>query len=51
MFESCNDRQLSTFQCTYNSSVVYGMDRDDIIEYYHDFSAILAEELMELLSK
>ena len=30
---------------------VYGMDRDDTIEDYHDFSVIFAIELMELSSK
>ena len=42
---------IVNFQCTYNSSVVYGMDRDDTIENYHDFSVIFAIELMELFSK
>ena len=51
MFESCNDHQLSILQCTYNSSVVYGMDRDDIIENCLDFSVISAVELRELFSK
>ena len=48
---SCNDCQISTLQCIYKSSVVYEMDRDDIIEDYHDFPIILAVELMELFSK
>ena len=48
---SCDDCQISIFQCTYKSSVVYGMDRDDTIENYHDFSVIFAIELMELFSK
>ena len=51
MFESCNDCQISILQCTYKSSGVYGMDRDDTIENYHDFSVIFAIELMELFSK
>ena len=51
LFESCNDCQISILQCTYKSSVVYGMDRDDTIENYHDFSVIFAIELMELFSK
>ena len=51
MFEGCNDRQLSILQCTDKSSGVYGMDRDDTIENYHDFSVIFAIELMELFSK
>ena len=51
MFKSCNDCQLSILQCTYNSSGVYGMDRDDTIENYHDFSVIFAIALMELFSK
>ena len=51
MFESYNGRQLSTLQCTYKSSGVYGMDRDDTIENYHDFFVIFAIELMELFSK
>ena len=50
MFESCNDHQLSILQCTYNSSVVYGMDRDDTIENCQDFSVIFAIELIELPS-
>ena len=49
--EGCNDCQISILQCTYKSSVVYGMDRDDTIENYHDFSVIFAIELMELFSK
>ena len=48
---NCNDCQLSILQCTDKSSGVYGMDRDDTIENYHDFSVIFAIELMELLSK
>ena len=48
---SCNDCQISILQCTYNSSVVYGMDRDDTIENYHDFSVFFAIALMELFSK
>ena len=48
---SCNDHQLSILQCTYKSSVVYGMDRDDTIENYYDFSVIFAIALMELFSK
>ena len=51
MFEGCNDCQISILQCTYKSSVVYEMDRDDTIEDYHDFSIIFAIELMELFSK
>ena len=51
MFESCNDGQLSILQCTYESSGVYGMDRDDTIENYHDFLVISAIELIELFSE
>ena len=51
MFEGCNDRQLSILQCTDKSSGVYGMDRDDTIENYHDFFVIFAIALMELFSK
>ena len=51
MFEGCNDCQISILQCTYNSSVVYGMDRDDTIENCHDFSVIYTIELRELFSK
>ena len=49
--KSCNDCQLSMLQCIYKSSGVYGMDRDDTIENYHDFSVIFAIALMELFSK
>ena len=48
---SCNDCQISILQCTYKSSVVYGMDRDHTIENYHDFFVIFAIALMELFSK
>ena len=48
---SCNDCQISILKCTYKSSVVYEMDRDDTIENYHDFSVIFAIALMELFSK
>ena len=51
MFQGCNDCQISILQSTYKSSVVYGMDRDDTIENYHDFFVIFAIELMELFSK
>ena len=51
MFQGCNDCQISILQSTYKSSVVYGVDRDDTIENYHDFSVIFAIELMELFSK
>ena len=42
MFESCNHCQFSILQCTYKSSGVYRMDRDDTIENYHDFPIIFA---------
>ena len=48
---SCNDCQISILQCTYKSSVVYGVDRDDTIENWHDFSVNVAIELMGLFSK
>ena len=48
---SCNDCQISILQRTYKNSVVYGMNRDDTIENYHDFSVIFAIALMELFSK
>ena len=47
----CNDCQLAILECTYNSSVVYEMDRDDTIQNYHDSFVIFAIELMELFSK
>ena len=48
---SCNDHQLSILECTYKTSGVYRMDRDNTVDNYHDFSVIVAIELMELFSK